>query len=217
MRKYFLQAIILILIISCGKKRVITSQGNMILNEKQVHWEIFEEHDTCFKVITASSAIVAILSAPTESHLKDSSFSETDYFANGNILQVKSYLHGKPDGEWTIYYPNKKKKSLSKTKNGVLYEYRAWYENGQTQVNGSRTDAGRMKRREFFKNGKTSQEFDTDSLGNGTCISFFANGKKESEGNLFRFSPVGIWKRYDSLGKAMSDSLYGFDEKIGGK
>ncbi len=189
----------------------------MIFNEKKVHWEIFEEHDTCFKIISNNTILVAILSAPTESHLKDSTFSETDYFPNGTVFQIKSFLHRKPDGEWTSFYPNGKKKSVSKTQNGVLMEYRAWYDNGQAQVNGSRMDGGRMKRREFFKNGRTSQEFDTDSIGNGTCISFFNNGKKQAEGNLFKFSPVGIWKRYDSLGKRLNDSLYGFDKSINGK
>ncbi len=217
LKKFLILLTIPLLLISCGKKRVITSQGEMIYNEKTVQWEIFEEHDTCFKVITDNSILVAILSAPTESHLKDSTFFEKIYFPNGAIAQTKSYLHRKPDGEWTSWYSASKKKAVSKTANGVLIEFRSWYENGKPKVTGRRGEDGRMTRREFFINGKPHQVFDTDSLGNGTCMSFFMTGKKEAEGNIYKFSPVGVWKRYDSLGKPQTDTLYGLDPSLTGK
>lgn len=180
-----------------------------MLNNKKVRWEVFTENDTCFKYFYDNGNIVAIANAANAADLKDSTFSEKDFSLTGKLIQLKSFLHGKPEGEWTSFYPNGKKKSVSKTRNGLLLEYQAWYDNGQVQVNGTRLDNGKMQRREFFKNGNTSQAFEVDSAGTGYCSYYFMNGKKREEGNLYNFSPIGIWKRFDSLGNAKRDTLLG--------
>jgi len=200
---------VVLFLFSCGRKRVITERGTILLNNKNLRWEIFTERDTCFKYFYENERVVAIAASVDSSDLHDSTFYEKDFAADGKVIQLKSFRFGKPDGEWTSFYPNGKKKSVSLTRNGTLVSYRAWYDNGQAQVNGMRQDNGKMQRNEFFKNGTKSQEFEMDSLGAGYCTSYFMNGKKREEGNLYNFSPIGIWKRYDSLGNKRGDTLLG--------
>ncbi len=206
--RFFIFSLLVFSLFSCGRKRVITSQGQIVLNNRNIHWEIFTEHDTCFKYLSDNGNIIAIAYAAGMPDMQDSTFSEKDFSLDGKLIEQKTFLAGKPEGQWTAYYPNGKKKSISKTNNGTLLEYRAWYDNGQAQVNGTRLDNGKMQRTEFFRNGKTSESFETDSAGTGFCTVYFMNGKKNAEGDLFNFSPVGLWKRYDSLGNPLHDTLF---------
>ena len=210
MKKIFSAIIILITANACSRKRVITSQGDLMDGNKKIHWEIYTERDTTFKIISQDGRIISQIFSDTEAELKDSTFSEKDFGIDGKLIQIRTFLNGKPDGEWTSYYSNGKKKSVSITKDGNLFEYRSWYDNGKPQVNGKRLDNGRMERTEFFKTGNISQKFDVDSAGNGYCTSFFVNGRKSQEGNVGNYSPIGIWKRYDSMGNPMHDTLLGF-------
>src|ERR1041385_4894954 len=113
MKKIVILTLIPIGLISCGRKRVITSQGDEMAGNRKIHWEIYSERDTTFKIISDNGRIISQIFSNTEAELKDSTFSEKDFDAAGKLIQLKTFLNGKPDGEWTSYYSNGKKKSVS--------------------------------------------------------------------------------------------------------
>lgn len=194
---------------SCGKKRNITAQGETLMDGRRIQWETYTERDSFFKTYTENGKLLSITAAPSEKVYNDSTFSEKDFAPEGQLIQVKSFRKGRPDKEWISYYADGKKKSYSLTQNGVLMKYSAWYADGKTQVEAMRQPDGKMERKEYLGNGNLIQEFQTDSLGNGHCSTYYMNGTKSGEGELYRFTPIGFWKRFDTLGNPQPDTLIG--------
>ncbi len=204
---------------SCSRKkpvadtrRVLHAEGDINVDGEIVHWQAYAERDSFFRSFTLDKKMNAMILAKSQAEMDDSTFTRRDYSQDGKLVAVKSWRGGVAHGEWTSYHPNGNRASHSVISNGVLQSYTAWYASGKVQVDGKRLPDGTMERTEFFETGKPGQEFKTDTLGNGSGKYWWRNGNLREEGGLLRFAPQGRWKRYDTLGKPLPDTIYGTDE-----
>jgi antitoxin component YwqK of YwqJK toxin-antitoxin module len=201
---------------SCSRKkavpderRVLHAEGDINVDGDIVHWQAYAERDSFFKSFTLDKKMNAMILAKSQAEMNDSTFTRRDYSPGGKLVAVKSWRSGVPHGEWFSYHANGMPASHSVLDNGMLLSYSAWYASGKTQVEGKRNADGTMARTEYFENGNPGQEFQTDTLGNGTGKYWWRNGRPREEGGLLRFSPQGRWKRYDTLGQPLPDTIYG--------
>lgn len=195
---------------SCERRRQVINEGDYIDADSTVlHWKEYLDRDSFFREVTLRGAIINIARTKTEQDFRDSTFTETDFYGNGQPRALRSFENGKQNGVWVSWYEDGKKKSSSIVVNGVLRDYFSYYDNGAIAVTASRQQDGTMTRTERWKNGNLKEEFTTDSLGYGKCVDYHPNGKKSGAGNLARFAPDSTWQRWDSLGNTMTDTTYG--------
>jgi antitoxin component YwqK of YwqJK toxin-antitoxin module len=214
MRRYLLLIPILFALISCGKKkRKVIEYGTESWPQDSVEFitELYVDHDSAFNTWTdkKTGKLFYVEKSASLQDLKDSTYSGTFYFDDGSVLATKFLRKRARIGNWEKFYPGKKKRSLSKYKDGKLIELTDWWENGNVNVEIRYSENGKMIHEEFFENGNPAQKLEIDSVGTGTCINYYSNGKKRGEGNVFRKNPSGIWKMYDTLGNLKQDTLFG--------
>jgi antitoxin component YwqK of YwqJK toxin-antitoxin module len=199
-----------ILLSSCERRQQIINEGNFTAEDSTVyHWKEYMFNDSFFREVTSQGKRMTFTIAQTQQKFRDSTFAETDYYANGNRKATRNFIEGRQEGVWQSWYEDGRSKSSSVVSNGVLRDYFSYYDSGSIAVTASRAEDGTMSRAERWRNGNLKEEFLTDSLGNGTCTNYHENGRRSQEGKLYRFAPAGEWQRWDSLGAPMSDTTYG--------
>jgi antitoxin component YwqK of YwqJK toxin-antitoxin module len=213
MKKFLLLVFFLSALVSCGKKKEIITHGTESWPENNVEFitEVYLDHDSAFNTWTDknSGRLFLIKKSASLQDLKDSTYTAVFYYDNGNILAIRSFNKKIPSGNWEKNYPDGKKKSLSKYKDGKLVEITAWWENGNVNIEMKSDKNGKMMHHEFFENGNLAQQLEIDSTGSGSCVNYYPNGKKKIEGSVYRKNPSGIWKMYDTLGNLRQDTLFG--------
>lgn len=203
-------ALVLLGFVACERRKEIISEGDFVAEDSSVyHWKEYLRNDSFFREVTAQGKLTTFTIAKTQKEYLDSTFAETDYYANGNSKATRNFVAGVQEGVWQSWYEDGKTKSSSLVNGGVLRDYFSYYDSGTIAVTASRAEDGTMSRAERWRNGNLKEEFLTDSIGNGKCTNYYENGKKSQEGMLFRFSPSGDWQRWDSSGNALSDTTYG--------
>lgn len=201
---------LLLAFVSCGKrKKVIATEQSVGPDGGTYIVSTYSEHDSLFRETRSAGRLVSLLRCASEAELDDSTFTQTDFFPDHKPQAFRYYVHGKPNGTWTSWFQNGKKESVSNLHNGIVIEFWSYYDNGTIKATSQRAADGTLNRTEHFPDGKTKNIFAADSAGNGVYEAYYENGKMETTGKLFQFSPGGIWKRFDTAGKALGDTLYG--------
>jgi antitoxin component YwqK of YwqJK toxin-antitoxin module len=203
--------LILLLMSSCERRQQIIAEGEFA-NETDSAIYRYKEYifrDTFYREVSFKGVLVTKTMSILQQAYVDSTFSETDFYPNGNQKATRNFIAGKQQGVWGSWYEDGKIKSKSVVDAGLLRDYLSYYENGSIAVTASRAADGKMSRTDRWRNGNLKEEFITDSLGNGNCTNYYPNGRKQQEGALFRFTPSGNWHRWDSLGKPIADTSYG--------
>lgn len=211
MKKLFFILPVLLLVFSCERKRESVSSGIFKdQNGIDLHFEIYTERDSFFRSISdpRNGQLYSIQRAATLAEIEDSSFTETVFSPGRKIIQLKSFLLARPAGEWHVWNEQGVKTSYTRIQNGRAIEYRSWFDDGKLRVEGKVDDSDSLARSEYFSNGNPDRIFRVDSLGNGNCRVYFLNGKPREEGALRFYGPSGTWKRFDSLGNALADTVY---------
>jgi len=202
---------LLFLATSCQRRQQIINEGDYVDSDSVtvLHWKEYIVRDSFFREVTVQGKIVSFAEAVNEESFRDSTFSETDFYSNGNQKATRSFDKGRQKGVWKSWYEDGTNKSSSVVDYGVLRDYFSYYDNGSIAVTASRQPDGTLSRTERWRNGNLKEEFITDSLGNGKCTNYYENGKKSQAGALIRFAPIDTWQRWDSLGNALGDTTYG--------
>jgi|GEM_PF-1267595 antitoxin component YwqK of YwqJK toxin-antitoxin module len=194
----------------CNPRQQIIAEGDFVDVDSTVyHWKEYLLRDTFYREVSRGGVRVNLSLSESEKNFRDSTFSETDYYANGKTKATRNFVAGQQQGLWSTWYETGITKSKSVVDKGILRDYVSYYDDGGTAVTASRAPDGIMSRTDRWRNGNLKEDFITDSLGNGRCTNYFENGKKQQEGTLFRFTPSGDWQRWDSLGNSLSDTTYG--------
>jgi antitoxin component YwqK of YwqJK toxin-antitoxin module len=202
----FLLLFILLELLSCGKRKQIIDGGTL----NGMRWEMYLDNDSCYRAWYNGNIVVKMDVAPTEKDMRDSTFVEKGFYATGRPEELKHFLHGKDHGEWKTWFDTGELQTRSVSENGALVEYVSYYRNGHARVEGTSHPGKPAVRTEYFENGNPDQEFVLDSVGHGHCKKYFPNGKLKTEGDVYYYSQAtGFWKRWDSLGNALTDTLYG--------
>lgn len=207
----FMFILVPMLFASCERRAQVINEGDYIDSDSVtvLHWKEYLDRDSFFREVTLRGVIVNIARSQTEKEFRDSSFTETDYFVNGNPKALRTFRNGTQTGVWKSWYEDGKAKSSSMVIDGDLRDYFSYYDNGSIAVTASKQPDGMMSRAERWRNGNLKEEFLTDSLGNGKCTNYYENGKKSQSGPLLRFSPFDVWQRWDTLGNPIADTTYG--------
>ena len=217
MRKFLLPIIILLTIISCGKKKQVIASGAIEENgHVYATWEEFINNDSAFVVYTdaASGKINRIKKAENEAALRDSTYSVEYYFIpSGKLMTVQRYTRKKPDGKWLSFFENGKMAGETVFENGLMQHYTLWFENGKVQTKGELLPDSIFRHREYFESGLPKKEMTADKNGKGQCTYFYTNGKTRETGPVMNFNACGIWKIYDTLGNLKHDTVYGMQIK----
>jgi antitoxin component YwqK of YwqJK toxin-antitoxin module len=209
MKKGFLAFLLLLTIVSCGKKRAIISEGETTIGILCVHYQEYWENDTFYKAFTDESQLVVLLIANSEAEFRDSTFTRKTFPITNELYSIEVFKNGKLEGDVLTFYGSGKKKSRTSYLHGFKSGYETWYESGKKQVTGELLPDSTFLHREYFENGLPKQEMTADETGKGHCTVFHPNGKKREEGPMVNFNPVGIWKIYDTLGNVKQDTIFG--------
>jgi antitoxin component YwqK of YwqJK toxin-antitoxin module len=211
----FISVLIFFLIIqtSCGEKKQVKNRGETTLNGDSLDFMEYTRNDSFFRASTIKGKGRLIQAAKDEKSLRDSTFSERLYLLNGRLVQEKAFLNGIPEGIWTTYSDNGQMLSLTDIKNGKAVNYSAWFPDGKLRVMARTNVDGSMSRYEYYENGAPFQSFEVDSLGIGPCTTYYANHQPREIGRLLNFKPFGYWKRFDSTGRKLEDTLFSIERK----
>lgn len=207
----FLPVLVTVMLLSaCERRQQIIAEGDFTDVDSSIyHWKEYLDRDSFFREVTLQGKIVSVGKSKTQEEFRDSTFSETDFYANGKQKATRTFVSGSQEGVWKSWYEDGKTKSASVVDDGVLRDYLSYYDDGAIAVTASKAADGTMSRTERWRNGNLKEEFLTDSLGNGRCKNYHPNGMKSDSGALFRFAPSDNWMRWDSLGNSLSDTTYG--------
>ncbi|HTL80767.1 MAG TPA: hypothetical protein VL651_03625 [Bacteroidia bacterium] len=199
---------------SCGKKKEVIRSGVVEFMGDKWNEEFYIDHDSAFVEYRypGTGELFYYARAASQKEMNDSTFSAVYYYRNGKIHASFSKEKKIPCGTWIENFESGAKGSSTEFKNGSMVSITTWWENGKVHVESHTEADGRMLHNEFYENGNPSQQLMMDSTWKGSCVNFFRNGKKQSEGNSMMGSPAGIWHRWDSLGNALRDTLYGLPE-----
>lgn len=210
MKKLFaLLPALILLFVSCERRQQILHEGSSVADDSSiVQWKEFLDHDTFVREVRSQGKIILLAKASSEEDFRDSTFSETSFFADGKPMALRIFSQGKQNGVWMSWYQSGKTKSKSVVDHGILRDYLSYYEDGTIAVTGSRSPNGIMSRTERWRNGNLKETFTTDTAGNGKCTNYFENGRKSTEGRLSNFVQSGTWSRWDSTGNMLSDTSY---------
>ena len=209
----FLPLLFAVVQVSCERRPEIIGEGNFEDNDSTVyHWKAFIRNDTFIREVTLKGIIVNVATAASEEDFRDSTFSETDYFANGKPHASRTFRRGAHQGVWKSWYEDGQLKSSSLIDAGGLRDYFFYYEDGSNAITASRQPDGMKSHTERWRNSNLKEEFLTDSLGNGRCVNYYSNGMKSDSGRLYLYVPVDTWKRWDSTGTVRPDTTYGHVE-----
>lgn len=202
--------IFVVSVAGCEPRQQIIAEGEFTDDDSSIyHWREYLRQDSFFREVTLKGVIVTISKSKSQEEFRDSTFSETDFYTNGNLKASRNFVSGKQQGVWKTWYEDGKTKSASVVDQGILRDYLSYYDDGSIAVTASKAPDGTMSRTERWRNGNLKEEFLTDSLGNGRCKNYHPNGMKSDSGALFRFAPSDTWTRWDSLGNLRSDTTYG--------
>lgn len=214
MRKFFFPLVILLSIVSCGRKREVIKSGTESWPQDGLEFitELYIEHDSAFNAWTdkKTGRLAYIQKAASLEELNDSTYSLTKYFiSSGKIRAQKQYILKKPAGSWKTFYASGEIESESVYENGLLKSYESRYENGTMKIKGELLPDSTFRHREYFENGVPLKEMVTDKTGKGSCTSYYRSGKIRETGPVADFNPFGIWKIYDTLGNVKQNTLFG--------
>jgi antitoxin component YwqK of YwqJK toxin-antitoxin module len=212
-----LLVLIVLLAISCGKKKQIVftgeSQENGVITERS---ETFIDHDSAFETHTdvASGKIYRLERSKNMAEFSDSTYTvELFFIPSGKPKAFKKYIAKKREGEWKTFYESGKVETETDYKNNLMLGYKTWFEDGKLKAIGEPLPDHTFRHQEFFENGVQSKEMATDSTGDGKCTYWYPNKRMKSTGPICGFEPCGVWKGWDTAGKAGPDELLGIPSK----
>lgn len=200
---------LLLLLLGCERKReILFTENGTGPDGNPVTISTYAERDSVFRETVSGRRRISLIRCKSENDLADSNFTQVDYYPSGGLQAFRRYSSGRQDGTWTSWYASGKKRSVSQLRNGIVIAFWSYYDDGTIEAASSRDSLGMINRTEHFRDGKTKTVFSTDSTGNGVYEEYFPNGKIKTSGHLMQFTPGGIWKRFDSAGQALPDTLY---------
>ncbi|MDQ3112344.1 MAG: hypothetical protein M3R17_20885 [Bacteroidota bacterium] len=218
MKKFLLPVIILLLVISCGKKKQVIASGTIEENGYvyQTWEEVIAADDSAFVIYKdgPTGKIRSIKKAKNDSELRDSTYThEFSFVPSGKRMMIQKYIRKKRDGKWIQYYEDGKLAGETIFENGLMQGYTVWFENGKVLTTGGLLADSTFRHREYFSNNILSKEMFTDKNGNGHCTYWHPNGQVKSSGPITGFERSGIWKSRDTAGTEVENELLGIPRK----